>query len=517
MKRLRSIAAVSAALVLLFSSCSGSFQRVPGSGTSSSDIDGQLGLSSRNISLAGSYSFRAGSASAAASARSDSGYVLLAYPEEESSSWAPIEFTDSKGRNVLIADPAVFPIDGSAFFCRTGQLIITEEKTVVTEETVILEDGTEAVVEKISIEPVETVYDNIVFYIDVMSNSAWIVNRDIGFDPEYDKYYTTEGNIYLKLATGRGSAMYLLNRSNPAAGLKPLTSSSLDVRSVVAYSEDYIIATGLGDDSYGYIIDVKGRYPYASAPKDVHEETATYVPSPGTVGNYTFEFMSGKLVNAMISPGGVIYDIYGMDSDEIRPYYNESAVVTAFTEDSEFTFKAGPSKYIPLCSEIYGNYGQMFLHPHAIKVFTEGNEVCCLFYCVDNDGFHPALGELIGDDNGNVELRSVMLPEGSLHGIGSGNFNPQIAGHKVTFISTEHNAIFVVDLEKESYEMIKTSGRVADNEIVFSEDGTVIFHQYFNAVDVGTFRMNINNPTGTPELLSIDRMDLYQVVSLEEM
>ena len=480
-----------------------------------SSIGEGLMLSSSDISIVSPFSFRSVSSMAKASGGGQALDILAYSADNGDSGWVPVEFDDGEGRHILIMDPVVYPVDSSSFFCRTGKLVIAEEKPVVTVEHEVQADGSVITVPTISMETLETIHEDLLLYVDIVDNEAWVLDDEayIALD---SGYFVCDGSIYLKVMETGGTALYSLDKDNPSAGLRPLTSASFDVGTVVAYSDEYIIATRSGKDDYGYIIDVSGRYPYASAPKETHKAVASYVHENG-VGEYEFEYMTGKLVNAMITPSGTIYDIYGIGNEDFNPYYNESAVITACREGAEFTFAEGEPEYIPLCSEIYGLYEQMFLAPRTLRTFTDCSYACNMFYSLDNDSLHPAIGELMADDSGNVRLRSVVLPEGTLHGAISGSFKPSVSGHTVTFISTEYNAIFIVDLEAETYRTIETGGRVADEEITFSEDGTAIFHQYVNATDIGTYRMNINDASSVPELISIDKMDLYQVLPLEDL
>ena len=507
--------AIILAMIMVFSGCSDSIV-YPGEDGDASELGNAINIDTDNIARVAPIGY-VQTVGRIASRAVDITYPsanasYLSYTEEDSSTWKPVEFKDRNGRTILVADPVIYQIDSSAFFCDASTLITVDQKPVVVEETLTDENGNEYTVSRVEIQNIETAYYGISLYVDIVDNMAWVINADYGL--VLDRGFGISRNkIYVSSAVPAGFATYAIDRNNPSEGLVPITSGLFDTDEYIAASDDYVVATSWNREyyGYGYILDGSGRYPYTFPER---KESIASAETPD--GAESFVYMTGRLENAMITPNRVIYDIYGL-GNHLSYSFGDLVAFTPVTETDSFSFALGDPHGFDLGYEIFNDDDNVSLRTKMLKTFVEDQNSYGIFFAVDGDNIRPAFGEFMADGEHPIALRSVVLPQGAFYGIDADAFNPTINGHVISFISPDRNSIFVVDLSTKSYKEIKLSGRVADTDISISNEGIAIYHQYLNAADVGTFSLDLNDPSAKPELMAVDKMDVYQIIPLEDL
>ena len=412
----------------------------------------------------------------------DNQTTYLSYMTPDGIGFQPLVFENDSGTKFIFQDVMIKDIGDGLTLCRVDNIISVKEEPEVVYE-VICEDE---VTGKDIYEPKEIMIERETYWggnlaiIDFNSMEAYLLFDDYSFNlPSEEEFLddnyikATENAIYLRLYDYNKYAIYRIDKNNIQTGMMPMINDQIlsyprielaSDSTLVFYAED--IAT---DKYYYYIRNTDKESP----PILYNSYTYAY---PYVLEDYIIhrlEIRNGKLN---------VYD-------------------TIFT--GEQLISQEPKVY-----DLNTSNGNSYASLTILDSKETSSGVETIAY---------AGNTLLKITFSDGELQSIQEVDISDNGTSTKDFS--ISGNHVYWISnptTLNQSICYTDFGSTIVSMTIPGKPVATSHINVMDDGSVVYIQYMNGTDIGTYSWNINKEE-YPRLLNTYMMDIEQIININDL
>lgn len=366
--------------------------------------------------------------------------------------------------------------------CRVDNIISVKEEPeviygVICEDEVTGKDIYEP--KEIMIER-ETYWGGNLAIIDFNSMEAYLLFDDYSFNlPSEEEFLddnyikATENAIYLRLYDYNKYVIYRIDKSNIQAGMMPMTNDQILYDPTIALASNSTLifhAEDIATNKYYYYI----RNTDKESPPMLYNSFSSgyrYVLEDSTI--HKLEIRAGNLnINDTIFTGEQLI------SQEVKTYD-----LSTLNDNSYASLTILGSKETSSGVETIA-YAENTL----LKLqFSEG------------------------------KLHSIQELDISGNGTSTKDFS--ISGNRVYWISnptTLNQSICYTDFGSTIVSMTIPGKPVATSHINVMDDGSVVYIQYMNGTDIGTYSWNINKEE-YPRLLNTYMMDIEQIINIDDL
>ncbi len=487
----------------------------PGTGTEGSP-DGETGESpeeeivsstltfeTENVKTISPYSYNTTVAASAVSSRSGE-LSYLSYNTDDSANFLPMVFTSDNGTKIIFGDSAIKELDDGYYFVYIGSL-----QTVRKEPTIIYKEAGEDEFGNIIYEEQEVLIDVSNYYgenyaiIDLKHNEVYLINDPYNYSDRFyinwenkDSFYVTEEAFYFEGYKNNGKRnLYRIEKDKLGSeSLRAVFSNVFGYSSIRALSEDYILVEG---ENGLYVMDrVSGYSPTRIVPED-------YSMEYNEKHDFTYPFQNN---DCSFINGNGIYDfsiswVYNPSSPAVVvTVLNVSQGDVSFEGVEFFPVNTTPENYGPYLEKVYT--GMLDGKNAGIFVVNTAYVSGLFYYALDNGTPEVKFIPFEGTDRTAAYFR---VNGSRVYWIGGENDNANGSYIRYYDFSTMNEGSF------------KIPGKpAASSDFSISDNGTVIYWQYLDDIQVGTYSWNPDKES-YPTLIMTTDGDVHSMVNVSTL
>ncbi len=492
MKTIRNIFIVIS--IILLASCAAPGSN--GSDESVSDIGKELTVTAKSIGTVSPYTY------GVVEAKAIDGPSYLSFNTPDSTVFQPLVFESGSGTKVVFENATINQIDEDFYYIDGTLQTIRKEPVVQYKESG--EDDAEGnpimVAATVEIDVIRSYGDNEAI-LDMRDGSAYLLQNPETFEgirtlyngTDHPSIWVTDNYLYMIGNDSDSTALYRIGKDELSKGtLKQLTSDEQGwPERVLAVSDDYVLLKITDDKGYfsPYLLDINSENPAsviipANYKDDQDNEIGLFEDA-------------GDTYNAFIK-GDLLYDFHKKGTDIIcnilrivdgSLLFEDQIVIQS--EDSEgWELEKLSSADFSIGLILASHYSSTtMLSDSLIRVNLNGTDVTVDEVVLDANAKTAAHFETVGD---------------RVYWIAGANDN---------------NGSFICyhDFGTDSTVRKPIPGKAAaSSELSVSEDGTVVYTQFMDVVDTGTFSWNPDKEE-EPTLLMLEEADVHSIVSINKL
>ena len=422
---------------------------------------------------------------------------ILSYISSDKIGFQPLVFESSNGTKIIFVDVELMNLGDGYSICEIGEIVsVKEEPEIIYEKAGIDEETGEIIYipKEILVERTNywgsnyAIFDFHEMEVYLLNDPLEYSSNSIIFEKRY--IYASDNAIYLMISNGGEQAIYRVSKDAIEDGMIPMTNSRYHSSPQIEQATDETLIFAAWDEHSSFHTFIR-HTDRDSAPVlfDLSKFT-TEVKIDNTNNKYKV-YPSNS---TQVLDGSTIHCLYIV-------YGNLINIDILFTGDELIggevtTFKLSSS----IAQDLYGK-----LNIIDKRTTSSGLEV------IASSG-NLLLRILFSDGNLSVE-------EVELTGDNAGAIDFATSDDRVYWISSAYTSkqnICYTDFRLPIVSKELMGKSVASSVINVLNDGSVVYTQFLNGTDTGTFSWNIDKED-SPRLLSTYNMDVKQVVNIDAL
>ena len=480
--------------IILLASCAAPGSN--GSDESVSDIGKELTVTAKSIGTVSPYTY------GVVEAKAIDGPSYLSFNTPDSTVFQPLVFESDNGTKVVFEDAAIFQIDEDFYFINGSLQTIRKEPVVQYKESG--EDDAEGnpimVAATVEIDVIRS-YGDCEAILDMRDGSVYLLTPSgmIVLDTVLGPgIWATDGYLYFKGypdTDPNAYALYRISKDGLSQGtIEQLTNAKQGYLADVAIvTDDYALLGIMPDGSRDispYLLDINSNNPASEiVPSEYKDALGLFADR----GNYYYIEGFNTFIN-----GDLLYDFHKNGTDIVCNILRIVNGSLSFERQVTITGKDSDGLELEKLSSADAETGLLlathydttrWLSDSLIRVNLNGTDVTVDEVILDGNDKTAAYFETVGD---------------RVYWIAGANDN-------------DGSFICYHDFGTDSTVRKPIPGKAAaSSELSVSEDGTVVYTQFMDIVDTGTFSWNPDKED-TPTLLMLEEADVHNIVSINKL
>ena len=465
-------------------------------------VSSTLTFETENVKTISPYSYNTAVAASSVSSRSCE-LSYLSYNTDDSANFLPMVFTSDNGTKIIFGDSAIKELDDGYYFVYIGSLqTVRKEPTIIYKEAGKDEFGNIIYEEQEVLIDVSNYYGDNYAIIDLKHNEVYLINDPYDYNDRFyinweneDSFYVTEEAFYFEGYKNNGKRnLYRIEKDRLGSeSLRAVFSNVFGYSSIRALSEDYIFVDG---ENGLYVLDRVGGYSPTRIVSDDFVLSSEQEHSDTNPFNYSCEFIDGNKIFDFST-----YYVY-------NPYKCAVAVTVLDVLDGSvsldrvetFILDELPTDYWPYLERIYTGV----MHGRMTGIFSINTSVFAglFYYALDNGTPEVKFIPFEGTDRTAAHFR---VNGSRVYWIGGENDNANGSYIRYYDFSTMKEGSF------------KIPGKpAASSDFSISDNGTVIYWQYLDDIQVGTYSWNPDKES-YPTLIMTTDGDVHSMVNVSTL
>ena len=462
-----------------------------------SDIGTELTVTAKSIGTISPYTYGVAGAKAA------SGPSYLSFNTPDSTVFHPLVFESESGAKVILKNASIKQIDKDFYYIECIPEIIRKEPVVQYVDSGEKDEDDNPIMVATTVEMVVVrSYGDNEAILDMRDGSAYFLRHPdtyegisiLTYDADHPSIWATENYLYMIGSGSEHTALFRIGKDDLSKGtLEQLTSSRQGwPTNVWAVSDDHVLLDFFDSPNTGYskpyLLDIESGNPASViVPSDYKDAQGYYIGLFSDTGNTYNSFIKGDL----------LYDFHKSGSDIICNILRIEDGTLSFEEKVVIPSKDPDGYEFEKLSSADADTG-LLLSTHFENFYLSDS-----LMRVNLDGTNVTVDEVVleGNDGTAAHFETV--------------------GDRVYWIAgaNDNNGSYICyhDFSTGNTERFRIKGKpAAGSELSVSEDGTVVYTQFMDIVDTGTFSWNPDTEDA-PTLLMLEEADVHSIVSINKL